>query len=825
MKYPILILLLAVAAAASSQKLTGTAKNDQGKPLPLAHVTLQRAEDSTIIKIDITDSSGNYEFNPVQPGNYFVEITHTGYTAKTSLPFEIRGTGETKIPDLVIEKAATSLQGVIVISKKPLIEVKADRTILNVEGSINTVGMDALELLRKSPGVMVDRDDNLNLAGKNGVQVYIDGRPSPLTGKDLADYLKSLSSTMIEAIDIITNPSARYDAAGNAGIINIRLKKNKTFGTNGSVTGGYNIGRFSKYIGGISFNHRNSNANLFSSYNYHSGINVNFMNLNREQLDTLFSQRSDMRNDIHTHNFKAGMDYFINQKSTAGIIVNGNISDSRSGNYSRTPISYIPTGTIDRILVADNTNLSKRNNLNFNLNYRHSGTSARQLDINADYGIYRLRNNQVQPNYYYDPANGSELYRVVNNMISPTDINIYTLKVDYEQPLKKASPNDQVGRGRLGFGGKTSFITTKNNFERYDVNGSNKTLDLNRSNFFEYNESLHALYINYNRQFNGIMIQAGLRMENTSSDGNSYPLHADGSINKDIRQAFTRSYTDFFPSGAVTFNNNPMSQLNFTYSRRIDRPAYQDLNPFEFKLDEYTFQKGNIALKPQYTNSIGIIHTYKYKLNTSVNYSKVTDVLAQLVDTTEKSKSFLIKKNMATQDIISFNINYPLSLKWYTAFANLNTYYSHYMADFGPGRTIDLDVFAFNIYAQNSFNLGKGWKTEISGWYVSPSIWQGFSKSSKMWSMDAGLQKNILNETGNIKISVSDIFQSMRWKGVSNFAGQHNAATGGWESRLLKLNFIWRFGNTQLKEARQRNTGAEDENKRVEQNDTRGNQR
>ena len=181
-----------------------------------------------------------------------------------------------------------------------------------------------------------------------------------------------------------------------------------------------------------------------------------------------------MRNDIHTHNFKAGMDYFINQKSTTGIIVNGNISDSRSGNYSRTPISYIPTGTVDRILVADNTNLSKRNNLNFNLNYRHADTSARQLDINADYGIYRLRNNQVQPNYYYDPANGSELYRVVNNMISPTDINIYTLKVDYEQSFKK---------GRLGFGGKTSFITTKNNFERYDVNNSDKTLDLSRSNF------------------------------------------------------------------------------------------------------------------------------------------------------------------------------------------------------------------------------------------------------------------------------------------------------------------------------------------------------
>ncbi len=173
---------------------------------------------------------------------------------------------------------------------------------------------------------------------------------------------------------------------------------------------------------------------------------------------------------------------------------------------------------------------------------------------------------------------------------------------------------------------------------------------------------------------------------------------------------------------------------------------------------------------------------------------------------------------MATQNIISLNINYPLTIKWYTVFANLNTYYSHYKADFGPGRTINLEVYVFNVYMQHNINLGKGWKGEISGWYVSPSIWQGFSKSSKMWSMDAGLQKMIVKGAGNIKMSVSDIFQSMRWRGVSDFAGQHSVATGGWESRLFKLSFTWRFGNAQLKEAAQRKTGADEETKRVKEN-------
>jgi hypothetical protein len=614
---------------------------------------------------------------------------------------------------------------------------------------------------------------------------------------------------MIEAIEIITNPSARYDASGNAGIINIRLKKNKAFGSNGSVTAGYNIGVFSKYNGGLSLNHRNRNINVFGNYNYTQAINKNFMTLHREQLDTLFNQVSDMFTHTHAHSFKIGADYSLTSKSTVGMIVTGIISDNTFSNYSRTPISSISTGKTDRILVADNTTNAPKNNLDYNLNYRYADTAGHELNLDADYGSYLIRNDQLQPNVYYTPDNGNELYRVVNNMITPADIDIYTLKADYEQDFKK---------GKLGFGGKTSLINTRNTLEWYNINGVAKNLDAARSNFFKYRENINALYINYNRQFKGMMIQAGLRMENTHTNGRSYPLNSDGTINKNNIQPFQRSYMDLFPSGAVTFNKNPESQWNFTYSRRIDRPAYQDLNPFEFKLDEYTFQKGNILLRPQYTNSVGITHTYKFKLNTSLGYSKVNDVLAQLVDTTEKNKSFLIKKNMAVQDIVSFNINYPLQLKWYSVFANVNTYYSHYKADFGPGRTVDLDVFVFNIYMQHRFDLGKNWTSEISGWYVSPSIWQGISRSSQMWSADAGLQKLVMKKAATVKISVSDIFQSMRWKGVSNFAGQHIIASGGWESRLFKLNFTWRFGNAQVKDARQHKTGAEDEKNRVQDN-------
>jgi iron complex outermembrane recepter protein len=225
MKWPILLALLLMAGNSFSQKITGMVKDEHGNVLSPVSITLQRANDSSIIKITITNSFGVYEFVAVQAGTYFLTVSHTGYALKRTAPFETTAIGDVQIPGLVMQEAVTSLKEVTVTSKKPLIEVKADKTILNVEGSINAVGLDALELLRKSPGVLVDRDDNISLAGKNGVQIYIDGRPSPLTGKDLSEYLKSLNSNSIEAIEIITNPSARYDASGNAGIINIRLKK------------------------------------------------------------------------------------------------------------------------------------------------------------------------------------------------------------------------------------------------------------------------------------------------------------------------------------------------------------------------------------------------------------------------------------------------------------------------------------------------------------------------------------------------------------------------------------------------------------------------
>lgn len=802
---------LLLASIATAQQITGVVKDQQGKGLEKATVSLLHAKDSSIVKLVVTGDNGRFSINAPQGGRYLVSATYVGYLPAYSQVVELTaGGGATNLPDLTIAKSKGDLKDVTVTTKKPIIEVKAEKTILNVEGTINAVGYDALELLRRSPGVMIDKDDNVSLAGKNGVQVFIDGKPSPLSGTDLANYLKSLQSAQIEAIELITNPSAKYEAAGNAGIINIRLKKNKSFGTNGSVNLGYVQGVYAKYNGGLNLNHRNKNINVFGSYNYNNGNNLMKINSVKEQFDTLFDQKNRMLFKNNTHGFKGGLDYFINAKSTIGAVVTGNIADNDFNTSGPMNFYYQPTGQLVKVLRATNNNDMQRDNVNTNLNYRYSVLGGKDLSIDADYGFFKIRSNQYQPNYYYLADGVTETSRVIYNMLSPTDIDLYSLKADYEQNYKG---------GRLAIGGKAGIVNTDNDFQRYDVFTSTKVLDTAKSNRFKYKENINALYVNYNKQLKkGIMFQLGLRAENTNIEGNSTGFKKRTAWIK-FDSTFKRHYTDLFPSAAVTFNKNPMKQWTIAYSRRIDRPAYQDLNPFEFKLNEYTFMQGNTDLRPQYTNSFSVTNIYKYRLTTKLNYSHVKDIFAMIPDTVagESTKGFMQKRNLAKQDVFSLNVSYPFQYKWYSFFATANANYSHYQADYGAGnRKVDLKVFSWTYFMQNSMNLGKGWTGEVSGLFISPSVWQGIIKSKAMGTVDLGLQKTLFKGKANIKAAVSDIFQTMKWGGTSDFTGVRSTFNGNGEMPQFKLNFSYRFGNSQVKAARQRKSAIEEETKRTE---------
>ncbi|HSU29020.1 MAG TPA: outer membrane beta-barrel family protein [Chitinophagaceae bacterium] len=812
MRLLLLFLLAAITVSSQAQQIKGLAKDENGSPLVGVTISLMRVSDSAVVKLAISKSDGLYSFSGIKEGNYKVMASYVGFKPAYSPGFSFAA-ADISVAEIKLTRISGNLGNVTVTAQKPMVEVKADKTILNVEGTINAMGSNALELLRKSPGVLLDKDDNISLAGKNGVQVYVDGRSTPLAGQDLANYLKTMQSSQIEAIELITNPSAKYDAAGNAGIINIRLKKNKSLGTNGAVNAGWNIAQSSKYNAGASLNYRNAKINIFSTYNYSYTPNHQNITIKRTILDSLFDQAGTIYDLRKSHNFKIGADYFLDKKNTIGVTVNGVLADPTSNTSNRTVISNTTTNTVDRILLAENSTTMKRHNANINLNYSYTDPKGTSLVINADRGAYTLNSDQLQPNDYYDATGQVKMSNVTYHMLSPAEIHINSLKADYEQNFMK---------GKLGFGAKSAWVKTDNDFQRYNVYGSGENLDKDRSNHFVYKENINAGYVNYNRQYKKMMLQVGLRVENTVSEGVSNGLKLNGSSYVPSISSFKRSYIDLFPSAAITFNKNPMKQWSLTYSRRIDRPAYQDLNPFEFKLDEYTFMKGNINLRPQYTNSFGITHIYKYKLNIALNYSHVKDLFTQIIDTAEKSKAFVSKKNLATQDIASLTVSYPFQYKAYSLFVNVSTNYSRYKADFGTGRKVDLSAFGFNLFAQNSLKFAKTWTAEISGFFNAPTLYQGSFKGKTIYNVDAGISKQILKGKATVKASVSDIFYSLKFRATADFAGQITNFSFRQESRQFKLSFNLRFGNNGVKAARQRTSGAEDELKRVQQSNGMG---
>ncbi len=805
MKTIIHTLLCIVLASLNSQaqtsfKVTGTCKDTTNHPLSAVNIALLKASDSSLAKAAITEDDGRFEITLSEPGNYLVHYTLTGFEQGYSAPINIPGTGDFNIPEIRLHKLVKELKAVTVSSKKPMIEAKADKLVFNVENSINATGSNALELLRKSPGMMVDNNENISMRGKNGVKIYIDGRMTQLDAKDLATYLKSINSNDIEAIEMISNPSAKFDASGNAGIVNIRRKKNKKIGTNGSVNINYVQGMYPKENGSVNLNHRDKKVNIFGNLGVYNGMYHSTLDLDRYQKDSGYIQRSYTNNSDRGAGGKAGIDYFISDKQTLGFLLTTNISDNSSKSTSNTNISN-PDGAFNRRLTAFNDVPGSHTNNNINLNYKYADTNGRELNIDADYGLFRGRKTSLQPNYYYEIHNALTS-SVINQTYAPTDIDIYTLKADYEQKL---------GKAKLGLGGKTAFVRTDNTFDFYNVIQNQPVMAGDKSNKFRYLENVNAAYLNYSRPLSTkLSMQAGLRAENTNSNG--YLTRADGKNQAD--DTVTKSYIDLFPSAALTWNINEKNSLNLTYSRRIDRPTYQDLNPFENKIDELTYEKGNAFLRPQYSNIVELTHTFMGFVNTTLSYTHVHDYATMVTDTAGNA-SYIQQRNLATQQIVSLNLGLPIPIaKCCTGYVNL--WYNYQMFEGTiSNAVVKINMPSYGAYAQQSFNLGKDYSAEISGWYSGPGIWGGTWRTKPMGSLDLGAQKQFLHKNATIKLSITDVFFTGNWRSENNFGGLRVSGTGREESRTVRLSFNYRFGSAQIKAARDRRTGLEDEKNRI----------
>ena len=560
----------------SAQIIKGKVIDENKAPVIFAAVTLNSPLDSSLVKATITEDLGIFSFEGIPAGKYELNISSIGYsTYKKSIDFK---ENILDLGTISIDNQTQNLEEVTVVSEKPMVQVLADKTVFNVENTINATGTSAFELLRKAPGVIVDNGGGFIVEGKTGVQIFIDGKLSVLQGEDLINFLESLQATDVETVEIITQPSSKYDAAGNAGIINIKLKKDKSLGTNGTFTSGLTVGDFGRTNSSINFNNREKKGNFYGTYSNRFGKSTGFIDLLRSQFGTQFDSRSTSIYDRNTNNLKLGYDYYLNSKHTIGAIVNGNFNNGFTTSTTTTPIREIGSIENDSVLVAENQRQNTSYNINGNLNYKYADTLGRSLNIDLDYGRYNSERDAFQPNTYFNGDETQILNQRITFQDTPIDINIATIKTDYEQNFLK---------GKLGLGFKLSYINTDNTFDFFNqINGQN-ILDVDQSNQFEYQENINAAYFNFNRKWGKWNLQFGLRLENTDSDG----ILTSEQENEDDR--VQRNYTDYFPSGGLTFQMNRKNQFALTYSRRIQRPNYQSLNPFEYQLDELSFSKGN----------------------------------------------------------------------------------------------------------------------------------------------------------------------------------------------------------------------------------------
>ncbi len=807
-------------AQSGGSKITGSIQ-DGGiqKVIDAASVSLLNAKDSSLVKVAVTDKAGNFSFENVKDGDYLVLATSIGHAKTYSNNFSVNGEKPlANVGVLQLLQNEKSLKEVVVSSKKPLIERKLDRTIVNVDASITSAGSTALEVLEKAPGVTVDKDGNISLKGKSGVIIYLDGRPSYLGGADLANLLRNMTSDQLEQLEIMTNPPAKFDAAGNAGVINIKTKKNKQFGYNGSLTSGYTQGRYARFNESFGFNYRNSKFNFFSTLNYnrnHRGQELyivrNFRDANTKNIKSIFDQESRMINESHNYSAKVGVDYNLSKRSTLGVVLNGFYNPSKWQSSTNTMI-YDPAHVLTDQTTAFSENDEKWKNFNTNVNFRTKLDSAGQeITADLDYISYKATNIQPLTSTYFDNAGNLKQAPDVLNATLPTNIKIYSGKVDYTLPLK----ND----AKFEAGLKTSYVKTDNNALYDSVKTGYSVLDSARSNHFIYDENINAAYVNYSRPLGKKWsAQFGLRLENTYANGISKGYAYNSAMDKFeyTETTFKRNYTQLFPTAYIQYSANEKNQFVINYGRRIKRPDYENMNPFVNFLDRYTFEQGNPNLSPQFAHNIELSHTFKGFLITTINYTATNNIIQQVLEQNDATNETFVKKaNIASSKQIGLTVTANKSItKWWTGNVYANVYNNHFKG-LVNNEPISIGVTTFIVQLQQQFKFKKGWSAELSGFYRSKGL-EGVIYIKPIAQVNAGVSKQVLKNKGSIRLNVRDIFAGGVFRGYSKYGTVDAVFKNVNDSRAVSLSFSYRFNKGKLKAgSNKRGNSASEEQERV----------
>ncbi len=809
-----IVLLLAVCFVTSAQetgrgKITIAIKSAGNSTMENVTTELFRAKDTALIKVALTGSDGIAIFENIVFGTYIIRATQMNYVVTWSAPFTVNSS-ETEVAAVTLQAAARELNAVTVTARKPFIQKLSDRIVVNVENSIVSAGSSAMDVLERSPGVNIDQNDNITLRGKSGVIIMVDGKPSPMSGADLANYLKGLPSSAIERIDIITNPSAKYEAAGNSGIIDIRMKKDQRLGLNSTFTTGYGQGIYPKANVGTTFNYRNKKLNIFGNYNYAYRVGLNHLLLDRSFFDSGVYNGGDLKDNyakspVSANTGRIGMDFFPSSKTIMGFVVNGNFNHyTRNNNNSSTVLNTQKLAASTFNSLASNNDHA--NNILANVNFKHAfDTTGKEITADADYGIYHSTSLTQNATSYYN-LDGTLLQPpYVLDGDQDGKLSFKTAKVDYVNPFGNGS--------KWEAGVKTSFVSSDNDAKFFDVSTGMPINDTTKTNHFLYKEYNNAAYVNFSKDFKKFDITLGLRGEQTN-------LKTQQEIGN---MRFDSSYFQLFPSAFFNYKLKEEQTLGISVSRRIDRPGYSQLNPFLFLIDVTTYATGNTGLLPQLTWSYELSYTVK-NLNFSASYSHTKDnqniTLARFNEVfpnipSPENVTVQIPINLASSDYFGISVSAPIRIsKWWNMVNNGNLYYEKFQGSFS-GTTLNNGKPAADLRTDNTFTFKKGWTAELNA-NLNTGGQYGFMVLDPQWGIAAGVQKTILKNKGTLRFNITDIFWTNLPKAIITYDNYIEKWHAYRETRVANLTFTYRFGNTKVQAARRRTTASEEERQRAQ---------
>lgn len=789
------VFFFSTAVAQNGGKIRGSVWQN-AKPAEGATIGLLRAKDSVTVKLSVADREGSFVFENITDGKYFVSVTAVGHRKSYSKPVELAPRErEVQLPPVSLTPVAKSLTDVTVTARRALIEQRIDRTVVNVDASITNLGTSALEVLEKSPGVSVDGEGNISLKGKEGVLVMVDGRPTQLSGADLANLLRNMTSAQLDQIEIMTNPPARYDAAGTSGVINIKTKKAVTAGYNGSATVAFTQGRYPKTAEGFNFNFRENKVNLFAnlSHNYRKSFGLlkiqrKLYNSNTAELENYFDQRADLINEGNSFNAKAGLDFFATKATTFGLVINGTSSPSSSANTNTINI-FGSSKDLQSVTKAAVDNSTDWKSFSTNLNFRTLLPKGKELTADIDLLTYGAGINQFMVNSY-TAASGTALRKADTLMGNlPQNIDVYSGRVDYLHPLKKEA--------RLEAGLKSSIVRTDNNAAYDSIQYGNTVHDVNRSNHFIYEENVNAAYVNLSTPLSKKWsAQAGLRLENTNAEGTQATTG----------QNFERHYTQLFPTVYVQYKANEKNAVSANFGRRVRRPNYGSLNPFIKFIDRYTYTQGNPALKPSLSNNVELTHTWRNRVTTTLNYTATTDIIDDIIEQ-KGQEAYKTPANIASlrQYGIAVSANLPLT-KWWTCSIDVNAFNNRYKGIAG-GTPVEFSQTSFIVTGTQQFKLSKTLAGELNGRFRS-GLLDGLMKAKAVGFMGAGLSQQVMKGAGTLRLSVRDIFYTQRLSTESRYGNVDFNFQQTAETRVVSLGFSYRFSKGKKIAPVKRTTGS-----------------